>query len=217
MIMLVRVPAGLAALLAAWLLSAGDLRYWQAWMVALTFLGGALAVGSYFIRTDPDFLVHRFKFREKEAAQRKIIGPTNVIFFAFLLVPGLDLRFGWSRIPPGICLAGLAVMAAGYALVLWVFRTNRFASRIVEVQPGQTVISSGPYAVVRHPMYSAQIVMFPGLMIALGSWWGAGLAALIVIPLVLRIRNEEEVLRRDLPGYAEYCERIRYRLVPGIW
>ena len=215
--MFVRVPAGLAALLAVWLVCAGSVHYWQAWMVALTFLGGSLAVGSFFIRTDPDFLVHRFQFREKEAAQRKIIGPTNVIFLAALLLPGLDLRFGWSRMPSWVCLAALVVMVAGYALVLWVFRTNRYASRIIEVQPGQSVISSGPYAVVRHPMYAAQVVMFPGFMAALGSWWGAGLAVLIIVPLVLRIRNEEEVLQRDLPGYAEYCQRARYRLVPGIW
>jgi protein-S-isoprenylcysteine O-methyltransferase Ste14 len=216
-IMFVRVPAGLAALLAVWLVSAGSLRYWQAWLVTLTFLGGALAVGSYYIRTDPDFLVHRFQFREKEAAQRKIIGPTNVIFLAAMILPGLDLRFGWSRMPSWASLAGLAVMLAGYALVLWVFRTNRYASRIIEVQAGQTVISSGPYRVVRHPMYAAQVVMFPGFMAALGSWWGVGFAALIVVPLVLRIRNEEEVLTRDLPGYAEYCRRTRYRLVPGLW
>jgi protein-S-isoprenylcysteine O-methyltransferase Ste14 len=108
-------------------------------------------------------------------------------------------------------------MLAAYACVLWVFHTNRYASRIVEVQPGQTVISTGPYAAVRHPMYASQLVMLPALMLALGSWWSAALTLSIIVPLVLRIRNEEDVLRRNLAGYVEYCEKVRYRLIPGIW
>ena len=216
-LMLVKVPVGLGALLAVWLVAAGTPRYWQAWMVTGTFLVLVVSVGAFFLRTDPDFLTHRLQYREKEAAQRRIISGTTVFVAGWMLLPGFDARFGWSRVPALICLAGLALMLGAYAVVLWVFRTNRYASRIVEVQPGQTVIAAGPYAIVRHPMYASQIVMFPALMIALGSWWGAALGVLIAIPLALRLRNEEEVLRRDLPGYDEYCRRVRYRLVPGIW
>jgi protein-S-isoprenylcysteine O-methyltransferase Ste14 len=141
----------------------------------------------------------------------------SLLSIGALVLPPLDVRFGWSRLPAPACVAGYAVMLAAYAFVLWVFRTNRYASRIVEVQPGQTVIATGPYAMVRHPMYASQIVMLPAFMIALGSLWTASLVLLIVIPLVLRIRNEEDVLRRELAGYGEYCEKVRYRLIPGVW
>jgi protein-S-isoprenylcysteine O-methyltransferase Ste14 len=216
-VLFIRLPIWLGALLAIWLAAAGDAGYWQAWMVSATFLGLVLAVGTFFIRTDPDFLLHRLQFREKEAAQKKVVRIWSLLFLVALVLPGLDVRFGWSTVPAWLCLVGLALMVAAYVFVIWVFRTNRYASRIVEIQAGQTVISSGPYAVVRHPMYAAQLVLFPAWMLALGSWWGAALVVWIVLPLVLRIRNEEDVLRQDLPGYAEYCGRIHYRLIPGIW
>ena len=216
-VLYLRLPICLAALLALWLAAAGDTGYWQAWTVAATLLAVVLAVGTLFIRTDPDFLLHRLQFREKEAAQKKVVRIFNLLFVVVLVLPGLDIRFGWSRLPAWLSFAGLALMLVAYSFVIWVFRTNRYASRIIEVQAGQAVISSGPYAVVRHPMYAAQLVLFPAWMLALGSWWGAALVAWIVLPLVLRIRNEEEVLRKDLPGYAEYCGRVHYRLVPGVW
>lgn len=212
-----RLPVMLAAMLAIWLLAAGTARYWQGWMVAVTFLVLLLAVGTFFLVADPEFLLRRVQFREKEMAQRKVMRLWSLLSIGALVLPPLDVRFGWSRLPAEACVAGHAVMLAAYAFVLWVFRTNRYASRIVEVQPGQAVIATGPYAVVRHPMYASQIVMMPALIIALGSLWTAGLALLIVVPLVLRIRNEEDVLRRDLAGYAEYCEKVRYRLIPGVW
>lgn len=216
-LLFLRMPVMVAILLAIWLAAAGRASYWQAWMVSATFFGLMLAIGSYFIRTDPDFLLHRLQFREKEAAQRRIVGGSSVLFLVVFVFPAVDVRFGWSRMPAWISPIGLGVMLAAYAFVIWVFRTNRYASRIVEVQNGQTVISTGPYAVVRHPMYAGLLVLYPALMIALGSWWGAGLTVLMTIPLVLRLRNEEAVLRRDLPGYVEYCQRTRYRLIPGIW
>jgi protein-S-isoprenylcysteine O-methyltransferase Ste14 len=212
-----RLPVMLAAMLAVWLLAAGTTRYWQGWLVAATFLVLLLGVGTFFLAADPEFLLRRVQFREKEVAQRKVMRLWSLLNIGALVLPPLDVRFGWSRLPAAACVAGYAVMLAAYAFVLWVFRTNRYASRIVEVQPGQTVIATGPYAMVRHPMYASQIVMMPALMIALGSLWTAGLVLLIVIPLVLRIRNEEDVLRRELAGYGEYCEKVRYRLIPGIW
>jgi protein-S-isoprenylcysteine O-methyltransferase Ste14 len=212
-----RLPVALAALLAIWLIVAGTVRYWQAWLVACTFLILLLTVGTFLLARDPEFLLRRVQFREKEMAQRQVMRIWSILSIGTLVLPAVDVRFGWSRAPLSACLAGYAVMLAAYAFVLWVFRTNRYASRIVEVQPGQTVISTGPYAVVRHPMYSSQLVMLPALMVALGSWWSAALTLTLVVPLVMRIRNEEEVLRRDLAGYGEYCEMVRYRLFPGIW
>jgi protein-S-isoprenylcysteine O-methyltransferase Ste14 len=213
----VRLPLALVALLVLWLVAAGTARYWQAWLVAVTFLVLLLAVGSILLVRDKEFLLRRAQFREKEAAQRKVIRIWSLLSIGALLLPAVDVRFGWSRVPAWLCLAGFVLMLAAYASVLWVFHTNRYASRIVEVQPGQTVISTGPYAVVRHPMYSSQLVMLPSLMIALGSWYSSALSLLILVPLVLRIRNEEEVLRRNLAGYVEYCTQTRWRLIPGIW
>jgi protein-S-isoprenylcysteine O-methyltransferase Ste14 len=212
-----RLPVAVAALLAVWLGAAGTPRYWQAWLVACTFFVLLLAVGTFFMARDPEFLLRRVQFREKEMAQRKVMRIWSLLTIGAMVLPALDVRFGWSKVPVWLCLAGYVLMLAAYGFVLWVFRTNRYASRIVEVQPGQTVVSTGPYAVVRHPMYSSQLVMLPALMVALGSWWTAALSLLIIMPLVLRIRNEEDVLRRDLAGYVDYCERVRYRLVPGVW
>jgi len=216
-IMLIRVPAALAVLLALWLVAAGTARYWQAWAITGTFLVLLFLVGTYYLRADPDFLVHRMQVREKEAAQKRVTRIWTPLTILLILLPAFDTRFGWSQVPDRACVAAWLLMLAAYAFVIWVFRTNRFASRTIEVQAGQTVISSGPYAVVRHPMYAAQLVMFPALLVALGSWWAAAGSALIVVPLVLRILNEEDVLRRDLPGYGDYCARVRYRLLPGVW
>ncbi len=214
----IRLPVALAILLAVWLVAAGTMRYWQAWLVAITFLILLLAVGSYFLLRDKEFLLRRAQFREKEATQRRVARIWGVLSIGAMALPALDKRFGWSQVPTEVCLIGYMLMLAGYASVLWVFRTNRYASRIVEVQPGQAVISTGPYAVVRHPMYSSQLVMAPGLMVALGSWASAAMSLMVVIPLlVMRIRNEEEILRRDLAGYGDYCARTKYRLIPGFW
>ena len=212
-----RLPIALTILLAVWLVVAGTPGYWQAWLVACTFVALMLVVGTYLLVKDPDFLLTRVQFREKEMAQRKVMRVWSLLSIGAMVLPALDVRFGWSRMPVWVCLAGYSLMLAAYAFALWVFHTNRYASRIIEVRPGQTVISAGPYAAVRHPLYSSQLVMMPALMIALGSWWATALALFIIIPLVLRIRNEEEVLRRELAGYGEYCEKVRYRLIPGVW
>jgi len=216
-VMLIRVPVALVVLLAIWLTAAGTLWYWQAWAMTGTFLVLVFLVGTYYLRVDPDFLVHRIQAREKEAAQKRVVRIWTPLTIVLILLPAFDTRFGWSQVPAPACVAGLLLMLAAYAFVIWVFRTNRYASRTIEIQAGQIVISSGPYAVVRHPMYAAQLVFFPALLVALGSWWVAAGSALIVVPLVLRILNEEDVLRRELPGYAHYCARVRYRLLPGVW
>lgn len=213
----IRVPLGIAILLGAMLAVSGTVGYWQAWAVWGTTLAMFLGIGTYFLRTDPDFLTHRMQFREREKAQRRIVPVYSLIFLVALLLPALDVRLGWSSVPTWICLGALAVFLVAYAFVIWVFKTNRYASRIIEVQAGQRVIDTGPYAIVRHPMYASQLTMCPAFMLALGSWWATLVSAAIVVPLVWRIRNEEAVLRRDLPGYGAYCDQTRYRLVPYIW
>jgi protein-S-isoprenylcysteine O-methyltransferase Ste14 len=213
----IRLPVGMGALLGVLLAAAGTVGYWQAWAVCGTLLLATLAISLHFLRTDPDFLMRRLQFREKEPVQKRIVGFTGLGFLGAVLIPGLDIRFGWSSVPAWVSLLALVLFLAAYAFVFWVFKTNRYASRIIEVQPGQQVIAFGPYAVIRHPMYASQVIMLPAFTLALGSWWAAVLGAGIVVPLVLRIRNEEAVLRRDLPGYQAYCDKTRYRLIPGLW
>jgi protein-S-isoprenylcysteine O-methyltransferase Ste14 len=155
--------------------------------------------------------------REKEAVQRKIVSLTYLYFLTAFILPGLDVRFGWSNVPPFVSIIANAFFFAGYMVFFWVLVTNSFVSRVVEVESGQKVISSGPYALVRHPMYSGVIIMYLASPVALGSYWALIPAVLIVPLLVARIYNEEQVLQNDLPGYVEYLQKVKYRLLPGIW
>lgn len=198
-------------------LPAGSLDYWQAWLVMGTvFIPSALVV-TYFLKHDPALLQRRLQFKEKELKQKLIIKVAGVVFFIGILIPGFDYRYGWSQVPVWLAITADILMLAGYLLVFIVFKTNSYASRIIEVEKGQKVISTGPYAVIRHPMYAGVIIMYLAMPVALGSYW-ALLCFIPVIPiLVLRTLNEEEVLTRDLEGYKAYCKKVKFRIIPGIW
>lgn len=196
---------------------AGTLNYWQAWLYLAVLIIPFFFVALYFIVTDPAFLERRLKMREKEARQKLLIKLSYPIFIAGFLIPGLDQRFGWSSVPSELVLAADALVFLGYLLVFFVFRENSYAGRTIRVEKGQKVISTGPYAVVRHPMYVGVLLMYLSTPIALGSYW-AVIPFLFMIPvIVFRIFNEEEVLRRELPGYKAYCKKVRHRLIPYIW
>jgi protein-S-isoprenylcysteine O-methyltransferase Ste14 len=199
------------------ILPAGSWDYWQGWMYLLTLFVPMFFVFGYLLKNDPALLERRMRMREKEAAQRKIIALSYVYFLAAFIIPGLDVRFGWSDVPPLASIVANAFVFAGYMGFVWVLATNSFLSRTVEVDADQKVISSGPYAIVRHPMYTAVSVMYIASPLALGSYWAMLPAVLIVPLLVARIRNEEQVLRRELAGYEEYTNTVRFRLAPGIW
>ena len=134
-----------------------------------------------------------------------------------LVVPALDHRFRWSRMPFYACVAGDMVLAIGFLIVFFVYKENTFASATIEIAPGQHVISTGLYAVVRHPMYGGGVFWFVGMSLGLGSWWGFFVFALIFPALLWRILDEEKLLTKNLPGYAAYCQKVRYRLLPFIW
>lgn len=210
-------PTALVLIAGLLFLSAGTFKYWQAWVFCGVIFLPAIFVTHYFLGRSPEFLERRLLFREKEARQRTIINLGSVLFFIGLLIPGLDHRYGWSDVPVWMVILSDAVVLAGYFLVFLAFRENPFAARTVEVFEDQRVIDTGPYAVVRHPMYAGAMPMYLFMPLALGSFW----AVLIYIPLcaiiIFRTLNEEEVLERDLPGYREYCEKVRYRLVPFVW
>ena len=196
---------------------AGSFRFWQGWVYILTtFVPGVLAF-AYFYKHDPQLIERRMQFREKVRAQKRIMTFVYIAWLVAFVLPGLDHRFGWSHQPLGITILSQAVVLCGFVMTLWVAKVNRFAARTIQVEPGQEVISSGPYRIVRHPMYLGACAMWLFTPLALGSYFTFP-AFLLLIPLiVLRLLNEEKVLRQELPGYAEYCEHTRFRLVPFIW
>ena len=211
------VPAVFLGLGLIFFVPAGTLDYWEAWVYCAVLLVPCVFVLTYLLRKDPELLARRIRLNEKEPAQRRIIRASSLIFFTGFLIPGLDHRFGWSDIPVEAVLAANVLVIVGYALVFLVFKENPFASRVVEVEPDQRVISTGPYALVRHPMYLGTSIMWLATPIALGSYWALPVFLFLPIVLVYRIMNEEEVLLRELPGYREYTQTVRYRLIPGIW
>jgi len=204
-------------LVAMFFIPAGSFDYWQAWVFCMVLLFLALFVVNYFFKRAPEFLERRMMYKEKETRQKMIIIIGDIVFFFGYLIPGLDHRFGWSHVPVWLVLISDAGVVFGYYIVFLAFKENTFAARTVEVFSGQKVIDTGPYAVVRHPMYTGVVIMFLFVPMALGSYWALITIIPIIAIIVLRALNEEEVLRRDLPGYAAYCNKVRYRLIPLVW
>ena len=197
--------------------TAGTLAYWEAWVYMGVLLIPMAFALQYLLKNSPDLLERRFQHREREQAQKRLIASSWIYFLVAFGLPGLDHRFGWSSVPVAVVLAADLVVFLGYMLILRVFRENQYAARTVQVEDRQSVITTGPYAVVRHPMYVGVLMMYLVSPVALGSYWALLPAAAIVPILVVRIMNEELVLERDLAGYAEYRLKTKYRLVPGVW
>lgn len=199
---------------------AWTLNYWQAWLYWLIYVAGTAIGTEYFIRHDPALVQRRLAVgpaAEKEPRQKLIMSVASAIFIFTLAIPGIDHRLHWSNAPVWVALLGEAVVIAGYALVVGTVLQNSYAAATIRVEAGQPVVSSGLYALVRHPMYSGALLMLGFTPLALGSTWGMWMIVPIFAGLAWRLLDEERVLNRDLPGYAEYCERVRYRLVPGVW
>ena len=200
--------------------AAGTLRYWQAWTFLAVYFAASLAITLDLIRNDPALLARRMSggpFAEKEPAQKLIMSTTSLGFIGLLVLPAMDHRLGWSDLPGWAAIAGDVIMLLGWLGIFFVFRENSFASATIESAADQRVISSGPYAWVRHPMYAAALVMLLGMPLALGSAWGVLLVLALVPLLIWRLMDEERFLVNHLPGYCEYQGRVRYRLLPLIW
>ncbi len=198
-------------------LSAGTIKYREAWAYIVTISIPMMIFGTYMFRHDPKFLERRMKTEEKRKQQKLIQKAGTLPFLLVYLLPGLDKRFGWSDLPFSIALTGLALVLLGYLVILYVFMTNSYASRVVEVEKEQKVITTGPYALVRHPMYVGVIFFYGVTPIALGSCW-AMIPSLLILPiLVLRIKDEEKELLENLAGYREYAQKVKYRLLPFVW
>jgi protein-S-isoprenylcysteine O-methyltransferase Ste14 len=200
--------------------SAGTLHYWQGWTFLLVYFAASLAITLDLMWRDPALLARRMSggpWAEKEPAQRRIMAITSIGFIALIVIPGLDRRFGWSDMPPLVALGGDVLILLGFAGIHRVFRENSYTSATIDLADDQRVISSGPYALVRHPMYVAALLMLSGFPIALGSWWGLLVIAAILPALIWRLLDEEKFLAMNLPGYRDYQDKVRYRLLPSVW
>lgn len=209
--------AALVVLSAMFFIPAGTFNFWQAWVYLAIILGCMIYIASYLIKYHPDLMERRMRFKEREKEQSLIIKLSYIPFIFAYVLPGFDRRFGWSDMPVWVAIVGNLFVFVGYILIFNVFKQNAYASRIIETSEEQQVISTGLYGLVRHPMYLGNCMMYILSPIALGSWW-AVIPALFILPvIVMRIRNEEKVLAKDLPGYTEYLQKVKYRILPGVW
>lgn len=201
----------------AFFLPAGSLYYWEAWVLMGVIFIPFTFVALWLVKHDPSLVERRMRYREKRAEERKIIRIVQILFIIGMLIPGFDYRYGWSDVPFWLVIASDVIVFLGYMLVFSVFRENSYTSRIVEVEKSQKVITTGPYSVVRHPMYVGVILMYVFMPLALGSYYALIPIVPSIFAIILRIFDEEKLLTKDLEGYREYCKKVRYRLIPGIW
>jgi protein-S-isoprenylcysteine O-methyltransferase Ste14 len=210
----------LVVLAVALFLPAGTLGYWQAWVFLAVFGLSVLAITLYLLRRDPQLLERRTSagpIAEKELRQRLIQSLASLAFVALFVVCAVDHRLSWSAVPPAVVVLGDVLVALGLLAVFRVFKENTFTSATIEVGAEQRVISTGPYALVRHPMYAGALIMLLGVPLALGAWWGLLLVVAMAAVIVWRLFDEEKFLVKNLPGYPEYQRQVRYRLLPLVW
>jgi len=201
-------------------LPAGTFNYWEAWVFFTVFFACNLALTAYLVLKDPKLLERRMKVgpaSEKRATQKIIMVLAFVFFAGVAVLPALDHRFGWSEVPASVVILGNVLVIISYLGFYRVFRENTYGAATIQVEDEQTVISTGPYRLVRHPMYSAALIMSFGMPLALGSWWGLLMLMPGVFVIAWRLLDEEKFLHKNLPGYTEYTQRVRWRLVPLVW
>ena len=207
------VLLGLCFFLPAW-----TFNYWEAWLYIGTFSSAMILFLIFLLRKDPALLKRRLETGEKRNKQKWVIWLSNFLFLGIFLIPGFDQRFEWSNVPFWLVILADLIFAMGYLFFFWIMRENSYAAHNVKVEKGvQKVITTGPYAIVRHPMYLAVIIMFGITPLALGSYWGLILVSLIGVSLYFRITDEEHLLKEELDGYEEYMKQTKYRILPKIW
>ncbi|HEX3044077.1 MAG TPA: isoprenylcysteine carboxylmethyltransferase family protein [Bacillota bacterium] len=200
--------------------SAGSLRFWQAQLYLLDFALCTILITTYLIKNDQELLAGRVKagpVAETQRAQQIIQSLASLFFIGLFIIPGLDFRFDWSNVPPVLSLIADGFVALGFYIVYLVFRENSYTRATIEVSAGQKVITTGPYSIVRHPMYVGASVLLIFTPIALGSWVAVLFAIPIIMVIAVRLLDEERFLLANLNGYEEYRRKVRYRLIPFIW
>ena len=198
-------------------LPAGTLAYFQGWLfMGLLFIPMVIA-GFVMLFKSPELLARRLDAKEKQGEQKAVVAVSGLMFIAGFVIAGLDFRFGWSKMPMAVTAAASVLFLAGYGLYAEVLRENAYLSRTVKVEQGQTVVSTGLYGVVRHPMYAVTILLFIMIPLILGSWYALIPFAFYPIIIIVRLKDEEALLTRELPGYEDYKQKVKYRLIPYIW
>ena len=214
---LTKFIAGLLLVALLLFLPAGTLAYPGGLLFLCLLFVPMLLLGILMLARARDLLRKRLDVKEKQGTQKGVVAVMGLIFLSGFILAGLDFRFGWSKVPLPVVIVASVLFLVGYALYAEVMRENAYLSRTVKVEEGQTVISTGLYAVVRHPMYTASTVMFLALPLILGSWYALIPFALYPVIMVVRICGEEKLLTAELSGYEEYTRKVRYRLIPFIW
>ena len=212
-----KFTAGLLMVGALIFLPAGTLHFWEGWLLMGVLFGPMFLAGLVMLAKTPEFLAKRLDAKEKQAAQKGVLAFSGLMFIGGFMVAGLDHRFDWSRMPLWVNIAAGALFLVFYGLYAEVMRENAYLSRTIKVEAGQTVVDTGLYGIVRHPMYMASILLFLMMPIVLGSWYALIVFAIYPAVIVVRLKDEEELLTRELSGYAEYKKKVKYRILPFIW
>ena len=214
---LIKVTLGIGLVGAMLFLPAGTIHYPQGWLfMGLLFIPMVIA-GFVMLFKAPELLARRLDAKEKQADQKAVVAVSGLMFVGGFVVAGLDHRFDWSRMPFAVTAISAVLFLVAYGLYAEVLRENAYLSRTIKVEEGQTVISSGLYGIVRHPMYSATILLFLMMPLVLASWYAAIIFLVYPALIIIRLQGEEKLLCQELPGYDEYCKKVKYRLIPFIW
>lgn len=214
---LTKVTLGMVIVGGVLFLSAGSFGYWQGWLLMGALFVPMVIAGFVLLFNAPDLLKKRLNAKEKQSEQRGVVAASGVLFIAAFVVSGLAWRYGWYILPDWVIWVATALFGGSYAMYGEVLRENRYLSRTIEVQEGQKVVDTGLYGIVRHPMYTATTALFLAMPLMLGSPIAAAIMLLYIPLIVKRIINEEQLLEKELEGYSEYKQRVRYRLLPFIW
>ena len=214
---LIKFLAGLILFGLLLFLPAGTFEYWNAWVLIAALFGPMLVLGAVLLIKSPELLAKRLASKEKESQQKTVVALSALMFLASFILAGLDFRYGWTSLPSWMVWAATGVLLLSYLMYAEVMRENAYLSRTIEVQDNQKVIDTGLYGIVRHPMYSATVFLFLSMPLILGSMMSF-VVMLVYIPIInARIKNEEKVLSEGLPGYQEYKQKVRSKVIPFIW
>lgn len=198
-------------------LPAGTLAYRNGWLLVGLLFVPMLIAGFVMLAKSPEFLKKRLDAKEKQGTQKGVVAFSGLMFIAGFVIAGLDFRFGWSNMPTWVIVAASVLFLCAYALYAEVMRENAYLSRTVKVEQGQTVVDTGLYGIVRHPMYAVTILLFLMIPLVLGSWYALIVFAFYPAIIVIRLKDDEALLTQELSGYAEYKNKVKYRLIPFIW
>lgn len=214
---LIKFLAGLILFGLLLFLPAGTFEYWNAWVLIAALFGPMLFLGAVLLIKSPELLAKRLASKEKESQQKTVVALSALMFLASFILAGLDFRYGWTSLPSWMVWTSTGVLLMSYLMYAEVMRENAYLSRTIEVQDNQKVIDTGLYGIVRHPMYSATVFLFLSMPLVLGSMMSF-VVMLVYIPIInARIKNEEKVLSEGLPGYREYKQKVRNKVIPFIW